>query len=176
MKIGGEFVISMMDNNEDFGKVAKHSHFFKHSLMIIFGEYRIMCRGPQSPHEVSHEARRDNNFSNSFTFDLKSDTNVDFFAEEFWRFSSYTSSEDPTKKLWTASIMSLMDLKGAIIVGKICLKSYNNFQKKMGALQFPQETTNYINCGVDITRNCKIKTAFPIINVLISNNLLIASQ
>ena len=43
--IGGDFVMSTIDNNEAFETVIKDTHFSKHSLMIIISEPRFMCRG-----------------------------------------------------------------------------------------------------------------------------------
>ena len=122
-KIGGEFVMSTTENNEDFGTVKKDSHFPKHSIMIIVVETRFMCRGNQSPHEVFRAVRRDKNFSNSFTLDFKNDTDINFFVEEFWMCSSRASSEDPAKKLWKASRKSRMDSRCPILVGNTCSKS-----------------------------------------------------
>ena len=75
--------MSTMDKNEYFGTVTKDSHFSKHSIMIIVGEPSFMRRVDQSLHEFFHVARRDKNFSNTFTFDLKSDTDIDFFHKSF---------------------------------------------------------------------------------------------
>ena len=69
-------------SNEQDGKTLKEFRFPKKPLMMIVGEAKFMCK-QNALIEIFHAAGRGVNFSNSFAYDLKNETDVDLFCRGF---------------------------------------------------------------------------------------------